>query len=79
MGISNFMRAIAIALIISILSACSTNGGIYKKDDPQHGEFSAGNTILGVVGAVAVVLGVKELSKNGGGGNSYANTGYAWD
>ncbi len=72
------MKAIAIALIISILSACSTKGGMYKKDDPQHGEFSAGNTILGIVGAAAAVLGVKELSKNGG-GNSYANSGYAWD
>jgi hypothetical protein len=73
------MRAIALALIISILSACSTNGGMYKKGDAENGEFSPGKTILGVVGAVAVVLGVKELSKNGGGGNSYANTGYAWD
>lgn len=62
-----------------MLSACSTAGGIYKKDDAEHGEFSAGRTILGVIGAVGIVLGAKELSKSGGGGNSYADTGYAWD
>ena len=73
------MRAIAIWLIISILSACSTAGGMYKKDDAENGDFSAGRTILGVIGVVGIVLEARELGKSGGGGSSYADTGYAWD
>jgi hypothetical protein len=71
-------------LILSLLAGCSTAGGIYKNGDHEHGEFSAGNTILGIVGVVGVVLGVKALSdseeeRGGGGGYSYFDTGYAWD
>jgi hypothetical protein len=72
-------RAISLILIICFLTACSTTGGMYKKDDAENGEFSPGRTLLGVIGAVGLVLGAKELSKNGGGGSSYADTGYAWD
>lgn len=71
-------KLITILIIISLLTGCSTAGGFYKKDDVEHGEFSVGNTVLGVVGAVGVVLGVKKLSEDGG-GNSYSSTGYAWD
>ena len=65
-------------LITSILTGCSSTGGIYSENDPNNSEFSAGRTILSVVGAVGVVLGAKALSKNGG-GSSYAGNSYAWD
>ncbi len=41
-------RLIAIWLIISILSACSTTGGMYKKDDVENGDFSVGRSELWV-------------------------------
>jgi hypothetical protein len=40
-------------LVASVLiSGCSTVGGIYKKDDPEHGEFSMEKTVLTVIGAI---------------------------
>ena len=62
-------------LIASLLTGCSTAGGMYKKGDSTHGEFSTSRTILGVLGAAAVIAGAR--SKSGGGG--YSAPDYAWD
>ena len=67
-------RLISQLLILSMLSACSTAGGFYKKDDATHGEFSPIKTIGAVIGVAAVVA-----AAAGGGGSSYADSGYAWD
>lgn len=71
----NIRKIVSSVLVASILSACSSAGGIYKADDSTHGEFSAGRTVLSVLSVLAVAAAVK----NGGGGGSYAQTGYAWD
>lgn len=50
-------RAIAFLCVLSMLSACSSSGGIYKEGDPKNGEFSALNTFLlpfAIAGAVLV-------------------------
>lgn len=46
-----------------VLSACSTNYGIYKKGDEQHGEYGYLSTYLAIA-ATAIIIG----SANGGGG-----------
>lgn len=71
-------KLISIILIISFLAGCSTTGGWYSKDDPSNNEFSIVNSALGVVGAAAAVVGIAAAA-NGGGGNSFAQSGYAWD
>jgi hypothetical protein len=68
------MKKLALLLIIfSLLTGCSTSGGIYSKDDATHGEFSAGRTLLSII----AVAGAVALAKEKGGG--YAAPGYAWD
>lgn len=62
---------IAIITVSFFISSCSTSGGIYKKDDPQHGEFSVGRTLLSVIGAI----GTAALIKNGS--NSYYDPDYS--
>lgn len=61
-------------LVVSLITGCSSSGGIYKKDDPAHGEFSPGRTLLGII----AVAGAVALAKEKGGGG-YTNQGYAWD
>jgi hypothetical protein len=67
-------RALVCLLVFIHLLGCSTSGGIYKKDDPQHGEFSLGRTALTILGVAAAAAAVK-----GGGGGGYQEQGYAWD
>jgi hypothetical protein len=69
-------RAIATLVICGVLAGCSTAGGIYKKGDQENGEFSAGRTILTILGVAAGVAAVRGA---GGGGGSQAGQGYAWD
>jgi hypothetical protein len=69
-------KILSLFLVVSLLVGCSTSGGIYKKDDAANSEFSAGRTILTVVGVLAAIAAAKG---GGGGGNSYVETGYAWD
>lgn len=71
-------KLISIFLILTTLASCSTNGGWYSKSDANNSEFSLVNTTLGVGAAALAVIGISAASK-GGGGNSYAQSGYAWD
>ena len=68
-------KIISLVLVVSFMVGCSTSGGIYKKGDASNGEFSAGRTILSVVGVLAAIA----AARGGGGGHSYAQSGYAWD
>lgn len=79
MKVCQFMnKAVSIILILSLLIGCSTTGGWYDKNDANNNEFSLVNSALGVGAAALAVVGISAASK-GGGGNSYANSGYAWD
>jgi hypothetical protein len=68
-------KIISLILLISFLVGCSTSGGIYKKGDSSNGDFSAGRTILSVIGVLAAVA----AARGGGGGGGGGNSGYAWD
>lgn len=68
------MRFLCYLLIFFQLAGCSTGGGIYKKDDPKHGEFSLGRTALTILGVAATAAAAR-----GGGGSGYQAQGYAWD
>ncbi len=74
---NNFARVkkiIALLIVISLLSACSTTGGIYKKDDEQNGKFSFGRTLL----TAATVIATAALVSKTGVGN-WDGSDYAWD
>ncbi len=59
------MKNIAIILSLTIvLTACSTAGGLYKSDDPEHGEFSTNKTIMGILGIIGGAIIIKN-SNNG--------------
>jgi hypothetical protein len=70
-------NTLVIVLILSTLFGCSTQGGWYNKDDSVHNEFSIVNSALSIVGVAAAVVTASSLA--GGGGNSFTNSGYAWD
>ncbi len=59
-------------LLITFLCGCSTAGGIYKKDDPENGEFSVVRSTLGLAAVVGVIV---AIGKSGGGFQSQ----FAWD
>lgn len=54
-------KLISIIMLVAMLNACSTNGGMYSESDPQNNEFSGWKT------AGAVVLGVLTLGVIGAG------------
>jgi hypothetical protein len=74
------MKKIICYFILSFaIVGCSTTGGLYSKDDPANNEFSVGNTILGILGAVATVgLAASGGGSGGGYGNSYTPVDYDW-
>lgn len=62
-------------LILSLLSGCSTAGGMYKSGDSQHGEFSVVRSIFAVFGVVAVVA----AASQGGGASNDNWSQNKWD
>ncbi len=71
-------KLIALFLICCFASACSTNGGMYNKDDYQNNQFSVGHTILGVFAVVGVVAAAAS-GVNAGGGGGYYYEDPRWD
>lgn len=57
-------QTLSLILVGSLISACSTSGGLYKKDDPTHGEFSMEKTVLTVLGAIAAAAVAKNNSSS---------------
>jgi hypothetical protein len=72
------LGSLFVIIFSSLLTACSSSGGIYKEGDAQNGEFSVLNTALvslAVVGVVAAAVdGSKHHKGGGGGGNVYIDT-----
>lgn len=63
--------SIAAALM---LSACSTNYGMYKKGDEEHGQYGYLSTYLAVAAAVIIIGAASDddsSSGDGGGGYGY--------
>ena len=59
--------SIAAALM---LSACSTNYGMYKKGDEEHGQYGYVSTYLAIAAAAIIISGA-----GGGGGGVYGGGG----
>lgn len=67
-----FRLIICLLVSVSLLGGCSTTGGMYKKDDPQNGEFSIVNTIVTTAAVVGAILLLANSDGGGGGGVTYA-------
>jgi hypothetical protein len=61
------LLSIAAALM---LSACSTNYGMYKKDDEEHGQYGYVSTYLAIA-AAAIIISSAGGDSGGGGGGGY--------
>ena len=65
------MRKIISIAAAFMLSACSTNYGMYKKGDEEHGKYGYVSTYLAIAAAI-VIIGAASGDDDGlyGGGNS---------
>ena len=64
------MRKVLTISIALMLSACSTNYGMYSKGDEQHGEYGYVSTYL-VIAAAAIAV----SAASGDGGGAYGGGG----
>lgn len=64
------MRKIISIAAALMLSACSTNYGMYKKGDEEHGQYGYVSTYLAIAAAAIIIS-----SAGGGGGSSGSNSG----
>ena len=64
------MRKITSIAATLMLSACSTNYGMYKKGDDEHGQYGYVSTYLAIGSAIIISSG----GGSGGGGGS--SSGY---
>ncbi len=67
-------------LLATALSACSTTGGVYDRDDAKNDQFSVGNTLLGIL-AIAGAVAIASTGGAGGGAgysNSFGPVDYDW-
>ena len=65
------MRKITSIAAALMLSACSTNYGMYKKGDDEHGQYGYVSTYLAIAAAI-VIIGAASGDDDGlyGGGSS---------
>tara|TARA_B100000925_G_C21623368_1_gene309840 strand:- start:62 stop:289 length:228 start_codon:yes stop_codon:yes gene_type:complete len=61
------MRKVTSIAAALLLSACSTNYGMYSKGDEEHGKYSYVSTYLAIAAAAIIV--------SGGGGGGYGGGG----
>ncbi len=61
-------KTISTLLICTLLSACSTTGGMYDKNDPKNNEFSAVRTILTGVAVIGLIYGASQGGDGSRGG-----------
>ena len=59
------MRKIISIAAALMLSACSTNYGMYKKGDEEHGQYGYVSTYLAIAAAAIII------SSAGGGGGAF--------
>ncbi|MDA8625817.1 hypothetical protein N9N43_00045 [Alphaproteobacteria bacterium] len=64
------MRKITSIAAALMLSACSTNYGMYKKGDEEHGQYGYVSTYLAIAAAAIIIS-----SGGGGGGGVYGGGG----
>lgn len=73
------LSVLRLVVAIIFLASCSTRGGVYRENDPQHGEFSATRTILlpvAIAGAVVLVAAAASESSTNHSTNSSVRPSY---
>lgn len=65
------MRKIISIAAALMLSACSTNYGMYKKGDEEHGQYGYVSTYLAIAAAAIII----SSAGGGGGGGSSGSSG----
>ncbi|MGB1463172.1 MAG: hypothetical protein ACPG8C_00150 [Parvibaculales bacterium] len=65
------MRKIIPIAAALMLSACSTNYGMYKKGDEEHGQYGYVSTYLAIAAAAIII----SSAGGGGGGGSSGSSG----
>ena len=65
------MRKITSIAAALMLSACSTNYGMYKKGDEEHGQYGYVSTYLAIAAAAIII----SSGGGGGGGGVYGGGG----
>jgi len=68
MRLKSMKKLTLLVILITVLTACSTAGGLYKEGDATHGEKKKKKTILTVIGAIGTAL---IMSNNAGGDGTY--------
>lgn len=68
------MREITSIAAALMLSACSTNYGMYKKGDEEHGQYGYVSTYLAIA-AAAIIISSADGGVYGGGGSSNSDGG----
>ena len=69
------MRKIISIAAALMLSACSTNYGMYKKGDEEHGQYGYVSTYLAIAAAAIIISSAGGGGVYGGGGSSGSNSG----
>ena len=70
------MRKIISFAAALMLSACSTNYGMYSKGDERHGEYGYVSTYLAIAATVLIVGGASGGGGGSGGGSGSGGSGY---
>ena len=65
------MRKIISIAAALMLSACSTNYGMYKNGDDEHGQYGYLSTYLGVAAEVIFIGAARDEDSSNGSGSGY--------
>lgn len=70
------MRNLVFVAAALMLSACSTNYGLYEKGHEEHGQYGYVSTYLAIAAAIVVIGAASDGGGSGDGGGGGGGYGY---